>query len=94
MTSVQLRPFLLLTTCNSDKLMHPPTYVYTHISVYNTIIEDNKLVCNQSTKYLTIAMNNHYSNLDIDTIDHGKINRLYHTLCLPSDYSRYDGKVL
>jgi hypothetical protein len=37
-----------------------------------TIIEDNKLVCNQSIKYFTIANNNHYSNLDIDTIDHGK----------------------
>jgi hypothetical protein len=53
--------------------MHPLTYVCTHISVHKTIIEDNKLVCNQSTKYFTIAKNNHYSNVDMDTIDHGKI---------------------
>ena len=30
-----------------DNLMHPPTYVCTHISVHKTIIEDNILVCNQ-----------------------------------------------
>jgi hypothetical protein len=53
--------------------MHPATYVCTHISVHKIIIEDNKLVCNQSSKYFTIAKNNHYSNIDIDTIDHGKI---------------------
>jgi hypothetical protein len=38
-----------------------------------TIIKDKKLICNQSTKHFTIVKNNHYSNLDIDTIDHGKI---------------------
>jgi hypothetical protein len=32
----------------------------------------NKLVCNQSIKYFTIPRTNHYSNLDIDIIDHGK----------------------
>jgi hypothetical protein len=70
--SVQLRSFLLLTICNGDNLMHPPTYMCTHISVHKTIIEDNKLVWNQSTKYFTIAKNNHYPNLDTDTINHGK----------------------
>jgi hypothetical protein len=64
---------LLLTICNSDNLMHPPRYLCTHISVHKNIIEDNKLVCNQSIKYFTIAKNNHYSNVDVDTIDHGKI---------------------
>jgi hypothetical protein len=53
--------------------MYPPTYVHTHILVRKTIIEDSKLVFNQSTKYFTVVKNNHYSNLDIDTIDHGKI---------------------
>jgi hypothetical protein len=67
---------------NGDNLMHPPTYVCTHISVHKTIIEDNKLICNQSTKYFTIAKNNHYSNLDIDTIDHGKtIDYTTHHVC-------------
>jgi hypothetical protein len=72
MVSVQLCPSLFLTTCNGDNLMHPPKNVCTHISIHKTIIEDHKLVCNQSTKYFTIAKNNHYSNLDIDTIDHEK----------------------
>jgi hypothetical protein len=53
--------------------MDSPTYVCTHISVHKTIIEDKKIVCNQSTKYFTTAKNNHYSNIDIDTIDYGKI---------------------
>jgi hypothetical protein len=93
MVSVQLRLSLLLTTCNGDNLMHPLTYVWTHISVHKTIIEDNKLVCNQSTKYFTIAMNNHYSNIDIGTIDHGKII-LFNTSWLPRDCSRDDEEVL
>jgi hypothetical protein len=53
----------------------------THISVHKTIIEDNKLIYNQSTKKFTIAKNNHYSNVDIDTIDHGKIICTTHHLC-------------
>jgi hypothetical protein len=37
---------------------------------------------NNSTKYFTIAKKNHYSNLDIDTIDHEKtIDCTTHHVC-------------
>jgi hypothetical protein len=54
-------------------IMHPQhmcALIYQYIRPSQ---KDNKLVCNLLTKYFIIAMNNHFSNLDIDTIDHGKI---------------------
>jgi hypothetical protein len=72
--------------------MHPLPYLCTHISVYNSIIEDKKLVRNQSIKYFTIAKNDHYPNLDIDTIDHGK--KFVPHIILPRYYSRDDEEVL
>jgi hypothetical protein len=72
--------FLFIFACPSSKqhvmvitlciLQHTCALIY---QLHKTIIEDNKLVCKQSTKYFTISMNNHYSNIDIDIIDHGKI---------------------
>jgi hypothetical protein len=70
--------------------MHPPTYVCTHISVYKTIIEDKKLLCNQSTKYFIIAKNKSLLKLRHRYNRLWENNILYTTSCLPRDYSRGD----
>jgi hypothetical protein len=63
--------------------MQPPTYVCTHISVHKTIIEDNKFVCNQSTKNFTIANNKLLLKQGHrNTIDHEKwVHCVIHHVC-------------
>ena len=41
MVSVKLQLSLLLSSCNGDNLVHPPTYVCTHMLYNKIIIEDN-----------------------------------------------------
>jgi hypothetical protein len=40
---------------NGKNFMQSPIYVWTHISVHKTIIEDNKHVCNHQTNYITTS---------------------------------------
>jgi hypothetical protein len=68
--------------------MHPPTYVCTHISVHKTIIEDKKTCMQPINKVFyncqeqsQLKLRHRYNRL-------WENNRLYHTSCLPRDYTR------